>query len=147
MRLVIYHCWNHSKWRSSIFDAFKSQHRMIESHSTLLLSSPMEEVEGTEVNWFDDFYCSQLELLRELQAQESPRFMESQPDAPHESVIDKLISALYSNPAIGDVESAVSVTFQNGDSHGRCNSQPMYAHMHLFFFFILMLSCHVRIFS
>ncbi|CAL9056947.1 unnamed protein product [Musa banksii] len=85
----------------------------------------MEEVEGTEVNWFDDFYCSQLELLRELQAQESPRFMESQPDAPHESVIDKLISALYSNPAIGDVESAVSVTFQNGDSHGRCNSQPI----------------------
>ncbi|RWV92829.1 hypothetical protein BHE74_00003474 [Ensete ventricosum] len=85
----------------------------------------MEEVEGTEVNWFDDFDCSQLELLRELQAQESPRFMESQPDALHESVIDKLISALYSNPAIGDVESAVSVTFQNGDSRGRCNSQPM----------------------
>ncbi|CAL9057732.1 unnamed protein product [Musa banksii] len=84
----------------------------------------MEEVAEAETSWFDDFDYSQVEIMRELQEDTSSQFIssevaESQSVAQQESIINKLISAAYSGPTISDIESALSLTFQSGDSSGR----------------------------
>lgn len=91
----------------------------------------MEEVAEAETSWFDDFDYSQVEIMRELQEDTSSQFIssevaESQSVAQQESIINKLISAAYSGPTISDIESALSLTFQSGDSSGRCSARPMY---------------------
>ncbi|THU54381.1 hypothetical protein C4D60_Mb10t24490 [Musa balbisiana] len=90
----------------------------------------MEEVAEAETSWFDDFDYSQVEIMRELQEDTSSQFIssevaESQSVAQQESIINKLISAVYSGPTISDIESALSLTFQSGDSGGRCSARPI----------------------
>lgn len=112
----------------------------------------MEEVAEAETSWFDDFDYSQVEIMRELQEDTSSQFIssevaESQSVAQQESIINKLISAVYSGPTISDIESALSLTFQSGDSGGRCSARPMYFPepflLHLVYLcFSLMISSH-----
>ncbi|RRT62077.1 hypothetical protein B296_00019828 [Ensete ventricosum] len=89
------------------------------------------QIQAASYVWFDDFDYSQVEIMRELQEDTSSQFIssevaESQSDAQQESIINKLISAVYSGPTISDIESALSLTFQSGDSNGRCSARPMY---------------------
>ncbi|CAD5184413.1 probable WRKY transcription factor 49 [Musa acuminata AAA Group] len=90
----------------------------------------MEEVAEAETSWFDDFDYPQVEIMTELQEDTSSQFIssevaESQSVAQQESIINKLISAAYSGPTISDIESALSLTFQSGDSSGRCSARPI----------------------
>ncbi|KAG1337860.1 putative WRKY transcription factor 49 [Cocos nucifera] len=83
----------------------------------------MEEVDESEANWFDG---SVEELIHELLDDESPLFVppevpESQQAASQKSVINKLISSVYSGPTIGDIQRALSMGFQ----HGRSGSQAV----------------------
>ncbi|URE24812.1 WRKY [Musa troglodytarum] len=88
----------------------------------------MEAIEEAEANRFDDLgHCRR--IMRELREEKSLRFIspeaaESKRDARHESVVNRLIAAVYSGPTIGDVESALTLTtFTNGDAAGRCSSR------------------------
>ncbi|KAJ8471543.1 hypothetical protein OPV22_025886 [Ensete ventricosum] len=79
----------------------------------------MMRMEETEINWLDS---TAGELMRELLEEEeeeddddddetSPTFVS------HESsIVNKLISTVYSGPTIRDVESALSTTLRAGDS-------------------------------
>ncbi|XP_008785604.2 probable WRKY transcription factor 49 [Phoenix dactylifera] len=83
----------------------------------------MEEVDESEASWFDG---SVEELIHELLDDESPLFVppevpESQEAASQKSVINKLISSVYSGPTIRDIQSALSMSFQ----HGRSGSQAV----------------------
>ncbi|THU68252.1 hypothetical protein C4D60_Mb08t01960 [Musa balbisiana] len=98
------------------------------SHSFPLPSTPllMEAIEDAEANRFDDLdhYHRIMRELREEKSRQfiSPAAAESKRDARHESVVNKLIAAVYSGPTIGDVESALTLTtFPNGDAGGRCS--------------------------
>lgn len=66
------------------------------------------------------------ELVRELLDNESPFFVSSNAtmvdDMNRESIINKLISTVYSGPTIGDIESALSI---NGP-------RPVYVHVQVF---------------
>ncbi|XP_010922292.1 probable WRKY transcription factor 49 [Elaeis guineensis] len=80
----------------------------------------MEEVDESEASWFDG---SVEELIHELFDDESPLFVppevpESQEAASQKSVVNKLISSVYSGPTIGDIQSALSMGFQHGRSTG-----------------------------
>ncbi|WOL04732.1 putative WRKY transcription factor 49 isoform X1 [Canna indica] len=81
----------------------------------------MEAVEGAEVNWFDDFEFSPVELVQELQEEKCSQLMNTLEieEIHYESTINTLFSAVYSGPTIGDVESALSVT------NARCKSRPL----------------------
>lgn len=83
----------------------------------------MEEVDESEAGWFDG---SVEELIHELLDDQSPLFLrpevpEPQEAASQKSVINKLISSVYSGPTIGDIQSALSMSFQ----HGRGGSQAV----------------------
>ncbi|RZS02830.1 hypothetical protein BHM03_00032918 [Ensete ventricosum] len=86
----------------------------------------IEEAESNRVGDLDQY----LQIMRELREEKCPQFIspeaaESQRDARHESVVNKLIAAVYSGPTIGDVESALTLTtFPSGDSGGRCSCRP-----------------------
>ncbi|RRT52500.1 hypothetical protein B296_00027839 [Ensete ventricosum] len=79
-------------------------------------------MEETEINWLDS---TAGELMRELLEEEEddddddetcPTFVS------HESsIVNKLISTVYSGPTIRDVESALSTTLRAGDSGCRCS--------------------------
>ncbi|URE20807.1 WRKY [Musa troglodytarum] len=79
-----------------------------------------EEPDATEINWLDS---SAGELMRELLEDEddddddetSPTFISHQ-----SSIVNKLISTVYSGPTIRDVESALSTTLRAGGSSCRC---------------------------
>ncbi|RRT49722.1 hypothetical protein B296_00045191 [Ensete ventricosum] len=96
--------------------------------STPLLMEAIEEAESNRVGDLDQY----LQIMRELREEKCPQFIspeaaESQRDARHESVVNKLIAAVYSGPTIGDVESALTLTtFPSGDSGGRCSCRPTY---------------------
>lgn len=90
------------------------------SDSASVVLIPMEAIQVTEANWFDDFdFNSQLEIIQELQEDNQPQFIVSPDqqvaeskllDEPYVSIINKLNSTVYSGPTIGDIESALSVT-------------------------------------
>ncbi|XP_008777211.3 probable WRKY transcription factor 49 [Phoenix dactylifera] len=77
----------------------------------------MEEVFESEAAWFDG---SMEELVRELLDKESPLFVppeeapESKQVACQKPVINNLVSSVYSGPTIGDIESALSMSYQHG---------------------------------
>ncbi|WOL08411.1 hypothetical protein Cni_G17164 [Canna indica] len=83
----------------------------------------MEEFNETEVSWLQP---SAEELIRELLDEKTPLFTtaeatESEPNA-RESIINKLVSTVYSGPTIHDVESALStrVPTVSGNLNNRC---------------------------
>nr|WKJ30363.1 WRKY49 [Lilium pumilum] len=90
----------------------------------------MEEVEVDEAgtNWLDE---SGEELVRELLDNRSPLFIlpqaaEPEPDSPsRESIINKLISTVYSGPTISDIESVLSANFRNGERNVWSASTPI----------------------
>ncbi|RZR94346.1 hypothetical protein BHM03_00023017 [Ensete ventricosum] len=77
-------------------------------------------MEETEINWLDS---TAGELMRELLEEEEEEDDDDDDDetsptfVSHESsIVNKLISTVYSGPTIRDVESALSTTLRTGDS-------------------------------
>ncbi|RWW23262.1 hypothetical protein GW17_00012498 [Ensete ventricosum] len=80
----------------------------------------MMRMEETEINWLDS---TAGELMRELLEEEEEDDDDNDDDetsptfVSHESsIVNKLISTVYSGPTIRDVESALSTTLRAGDS-------------------------------
>lgn len=87
----------------------------------------MDELDEMEQNWHDGLGE---ELMRELLDNTTPLFFspqvaEAEEDSHRESVVNKLISTVYSGPTIGDIESALSLTSQSSDTENQNNSRPM----------------------
>ncbi|XP_073100955.1 uncharacterized protein [Elaeis guineensis] len=86
----------------------------------------MEKVFESEGTWSDG---SMRELIHGVLHEESPHLFvppeakEAKHVACQKSVIDKLISSVYSGPTIGDIESALSMSYQ----HGPCGSQVLFS--------------------
>lgn len=85
------------------------------------------EVFESEATWFDG---SIGKLVHELLDMESPLFVpphhevvEGKQVACQKSIIDKLIPSVYPGPTIGDIESALSMSYQHGPGAG---SEVMY---------------------
>ncbi|XP_020086058.1 probable WRKY transcription factor 49 [Ananas comosus] len=87
----------------------------------------MDELDEMEQNWHDGLGE---ELMRELLDNTTPLFFspqvaEAEEDSHRESVVNKLISTVYSGPTIGDIESALSLTSQSSDTENQNNSRPI----------------------
>ncbi|XP_072998165.1 probable WRKY transcription factor 49 [Typha latifolia] len=64
------------------------------------------------------------ELMREFLDDDTTSLFLSPEVADRESLMNKLISTVYSGPTIGDIESALSFTWQINDSDGQPGSRP-----------------------
>jgi len=90
----------------------------------------MEEVDETEISWLQELDDELSKGLLDIDAPPlvfSP--VQSEANAPHESsLMNKLISTVYSGPTISDIEIALAMTYQSSstsETQGRSGAQPM----------------------
>ncbi|KAJ3676392.1 hypothetical protein LUZ60_003804 [Juncus effusus] len=85
------------------------------------------ESDEREANWHQFFGEGLLEeLLHKSQPNSSPSYCTNLDGNPHhESMVNKLISTVYSGPTIGDIESALSVTGHTNETERWNISRPI----------------------
>lgn len=90
----------------------------------------MEEVDESETNRLHELGD---ELSMELLDDMLPLIFSPEPEAepteaanaPQESMINKLISTVYSGPTISDFENALALSYRSSDLEGRSRTQPI----------------------
>lgn len=87
----------------------------------------MEEVDSSDISWLhelDDELSRRL-LDDTLPLVFSPELTQSEAIAPPESLMNKLISTVYSGPTISDIEHALGLSHQSGEGEGLSRMQSM----------------------
>lgn len=87
----------------------------------------MKEVDDSEISWLhelDDELSKRL-LDDSLPLIFSPEIAQSETIDPHESLMNKLVSTVYSGPTISDIENALALTHRSSsEAEGRSRMQP-----------------------
>lgn len=106
------------------------------------------ELDGRDSNWHQFFGE---DLLQELLEKSQPKFFpshctDSNLNSSQESMVNKLISTVYSGPTIGDIESALTLTGRINENEGWNNSRPMYViaplvYIYIYIFLSLNICC------
>lgn len=101
------------------------------------------ELDGRDSSNWHQFFGD--DLLKELLEKSQPKFFplhcsDSDVNACQESMVNKLISTVYSGPTIGDIESALSLSGQVNENERWNSSRPMYVialliSLHLYTYF------------